>query len=787
LLVEGRLDPGPLAGALVAAGYSELRVRLDHPSVTFSRCSLRPYEDSEAFQRVAYQGHFDIRGSSPPAVLWTFGYRPRDFARFAPLGLVLLFPVGLTLARRWLLRRRADEDAVAAWYRQWWFQRRLIVVTWCAWLLALLLLDVPAAAFFVVGYVGGALWPVAIALGVYLPVAALGTAKVLAHPLFGAVPETGWTRSNLIRQSLLGQLAVLLPAVLTTAGVAALLADRRLLGALLVIAAAFSGLVGLGAWLLSLGRARTPFPPGEIRDRVFELAVRAGVRVQQVYLLPAACWRLVNVFAAPGKSVHVADTLVRQLSKREVDALLAHELTYFWGLRLRSIWFFPLLALGGLIPLGLLLVVGFVFFGFSPGYWRAMCVLLGLVLVLVQQPFGLRRFAPRTDAGAARVTGDAEALITALAKLTRLGLLPLHSPRRPRDCPANAIPFERLERIAERADIPPERLDEVLQDPATGTEYYSPLAPGTEPTIPTSKTFATEFKARRTALAWTNLAVAVVVPGLTVFAAEELAVSGGFRWLFYLAGLALAVGLRQLAGRVMAVRLTVRLQERLRQELAAEGFDPSASGGVFVGLAPDPCPRVYDGYFDWDVGFLFVGADVLGYAGERARFALRRGQIKDIHLGPGHPAWKHTRRIYLAWQDEEGTGGTLNLHPSDVRSLWQSGTPVRELAARLREWWEKPGAGATAPAALARLPAPRIGSVPSVSPRQLVGASTLVALALIVPILAGILAAALGLPADAEHFGGWAYALLGPLAVEMVTLLPYLRCRDAEPGDSAQT
>src|SRR5205807_7183871 len=88
-----------------------------------------------------------------------------------------------------------------------------------------------------------------------------------------------------------------------------------------------------------------PLPKGELRDRAFELAEKAGARIQQVYVLPAARWRLLNVFAWPGGSVHVTAALTEHLSKRELDAVLAQELTYLWRHRVRTT-FSPIVMIG---------------------------------------------------------------------------------------------------------------------------------------------------------------------------------------------------------------------------------------------------------------------------------------------------------------------------------------------------------------------------------------------------------------------------------------------------------
>src|SRR5947208_15440097 len=87
------------------------------------------------------------------------------------------------------------------------------------------------------------------------------------------------------------------------------------------------------ACLLSLGLVNRVFrfsvyavSAGEFRNRIFEMAHKAGVAVKQVYVLPESSSQLSNAFARSDNAVMITASLLKNLSKREVDAIMAHEI-----------------------------------------------------------------------------------------------------------------------------------------------------------------------------------------------------------------------------------------------------------------------------------------------------------------------------------------------------------------------------------------------------------------------------------------------------------------------------
>ena len=67
---------------------------------------------------------------------------------------------------------------------------------------------------------------------------------------------------------------------------------------------------------------------GELKERVSALAARAGCPKVKVFISFPRNSQVANAFALPRRTIFLTAPLVRSLSKREVDAVAAHELSY---------------------------------------------------------------------------------------------------------------------------------------------------------------------------------------------------------------------------------------------------------------------------------------------------------------------------------------------------------------------------------------------------------------------------------------------------------------------------
>ena len=70
---------------------------------------------------------------------------------------------------------------------------------------------------------------------------------------------------------------------------------------------------------------------GEFAERVNALARKAGVPLKRIYILRNRLPRESNAFAMSGGRVAITESLLRGLNKREVDAVMAHELGHLKG------------------------------------------------------------------------------------------------------------------------------------------------------------------------------------------------------------------------------------------------------------------------------------------------------------------------------------------------------------------------------------------------------------------------------------------------------------------------
>ncbi len=480
---------------------------------------------------------------------------------------------------------------------------------------------------------------------------------------------------------------------------------------------------GLGLWVaMSRSRVRGLSPEavtaGPLRERVFALAERAGVSVAQLLVLAARDARLMNAFALQGRRVLITDTLLEQLSRREVDSVIAHELAH---LRFRH----PQLLFASLV-----VTVAVVFpLSLPLGTWSF--ALTGVVgwLVLLMLSRSLEWVADRQ---AVAWTGDAEALITAIARISRSNDIPLdwgpwtglvlsHPPAR-----ARALALARSGTVsAERAEhllvSPPEDPDRWPCDLDSAT----PIAGS-----------AVRMRAQL-ATAWGSWAGAALAATLVV----QLARLSPTSWP---AAVLLPAGVAA-AWLVMLVtfdQLAVGSYRAWRRSLATRlAADDSA---WYVGLSPGSQPRLYEGFSDWDVGFLSVDSRGLRYQGERACFTLRREHVGSIELVPGLPGWIAAPRVAIGWRGKEGAEHVFTLRAGDARAVHELKAANTALANELRRALEAPGSCLIAmpPAGLPPEPAQVTGQ----DPWRVAGWRTLPALAAPLALLAYAAALLGGLP-----------------------------------------
>jgi hypothetical protein len=335
-----------------------------------------------------------------------------------------------------------------------------------------------------------------------------------------------------------------------------------------------------------------------------------------------------------------------------------------------------------------------------------------LFVVLGTIWFVMRRFEYQTDAYAAWLTGDPEALITGLIKLHRLNLMPMQWGQWQEGLSTHPSTSLRLETIARHSGVSRQRLEEIVQKPElVDGECYPLPAALAERGLVFSSAFRRQAAVRTM---WTFFTSLLLPPTLVAVAVYWTDREGVPRWSVLGGGVVLTCVVVLLRENFAPLRTYATLRRRLTDRYKADGFDVEALGGTFVSFSPDGTPRFYEGWTVWDFGFFWLIGDRLCYHGEQAKFVLSREQVTQVCLGPGMPRWWPVPYVYVSWHDpERGTSGVFHLRPGQVRSMRELRRASLDLEKTLQQWRQQGAAEAELPAPLAELSSPSLGDVTS--------------------------------------------------------------------------
>ena len=348
------------------------------------------------------------------------------------------------------------------------------------------------------------------------------------------------------------------------------------------------------------GRHRLqPVIEGELLARVRQLAARAGTTVKSVQLivggedLPAA-------FATRFHDILLTGGLRATLSRREVDAIVSHELSHVRRPSLvapRGSAF----LMAGAVVLAVLV----------PTSLEWMPLLLPPAFLLHRAI--RRRNEFRADADAAAWSGDPEAMITGLVRVTRSHGMPLEWPRWVKPLMPHPSTVERVRALAARAEIPEARFQELL---AVSADPPAERYPVSGSSAPAGAAFSPEQR-KRLNLKLTLMALAIPI---------AFGVAAPF--IGYIAALLIGA----LTACLLPEWVLLRTRGRARRLLCGRP-------GVFCGFSPSVEPRLYDGSFDYDWGFAAFEGECLVFRGDRSTWTVTRGEVEQVWLAGGPFNW----------------------------------------------------------------------------------------------------------------------------------------------------
>jgi len=725
---------------------------------------------------------------------------PQVASELLPVAFLLL-PIALTLYMVRKAQRVQEVDRVALWFSCVRFLRWLVIGTFVAWwaatdfaqcserfdvwLASRGLLSLPGAHF------------VALILLWLPPVLVVLLCQILFQPVYSGVRGITWTRAELARQMLLSMGSSILPLLLLTSGITGLFSNGSLLSFVISCVLAFACLIFFGRRLRKLLQlSPNALTTGELRDRAFFLASQLRVKLQQIYLLPPSKSRMANAYARSGRSILLTHHLLSHLTRKEVDAVIGHELAHIKKDHPRLLGF---ALVGGYTA------VAFPYFAFSPPpQWKPLFDLLFVAVPLLTYYFVARRFEFIADATAVGVTGDPESMITCLAKIHRLNSLPLHWNRWSEKFLTHPSTARRAQAIARLANLSNERVAQLLTEPvassghlqiASDASLFYPLA--TSGSI-AQKVFSTEFKQSISLRSYLLLfAVVAALPALLLRICDLLNLFNSGFFAFVLS-LLISVALLLVLLNFLPFLGASRLASRMLSRAETEGVIPPellrGDAALLVGLSPGPAPRIFEGNYSWDAGHLFFSGERLCYVGEESQFSLCRDHVVAVKLGPGFPGWFRARSLYIIWRNpESGFSAIFNLRPVAVRSVLAMNRALDQIAQRIATWRAAAISSPAISSACKELPVPQVRAVTGTSLADAMKSRAYPGFVIWAAVFSGLVASLLHLPlqglipmftsdgdstASYASISGW-YAVLISCVLVFLLILPLLRARDA--------
>ena len=438
-----------------------------------------------------------------------------------------------------------------------------------------------------------------------------------------------------------------------------------------------------------------PVTSGDFHDRIFLLARRAGVTLKNIFVLPSGKLPVANAFAAGNGVVMVTDYVLHKLSRREVEAVAAHEIGHLQYKHPQKL---------GAAFLGVILVPMFVrslfpaiidmILLFSPGrtnwnFWGREDASLSPAFDFVIAGFCLvgfsaisRRFERIADARSVTLTDDPEALITSFVKLSVLNLTPMQWGRASGALVTHPSTLRRVRRIAQVGNVSEHRLQELLAEPKLEDTQEVSIELFDSPMMASSRVYPAHQQLQRANVSFIILiGLSTAVPTAFAYLA---ATRQQLQWMFLLVGVLATFAIYLPAVRWRIVSGRDALRKRFLAHFSKLYPTLDLSRARLVGYSPEPWPRFYYVQSHWDTGLLLPTREGILYLGDEAKFVLPYSAVQELVFDQGISSWWKFRRSYLRWTSGESRG-VMNLLSLEPCSPWSIEAGNQELHKTLED------------------------------------------------------------------------------------------------------
>ena len=375
------------------------------------------------------------------------------------------------------------------------------------------------------------------------------------------------------------------------------------------------------------------------------------------------------------------------------------------------------------------------------------------------------------------MTGDPEAMISGLARVTNLSMMPQEWGRVTSRLTSHPSTARRAQYIAEAWRIPAPRVKELLASPPDGERYMAAEFVEEPPRI-----FSAAWRqanAKRTRI---ECLAAMALPLLAIGLIDQhSALPFALTLPLYLFAVGASCLALVLVGKRAAMRGYLKLRPELLNALQAKlipNIEP-----VLTGFAPGAMPKSYGGNRDWDLGFLQIAPDELRYVGERTEFTLRRSDIVEMRLVTTRTGWANLPRLAIAWRDSaQYASGAFNILPCELPTFAGTQKATVLLTEQLSAWRLRPDSEMPLenPPALGL---PFTGAAKGANLKSSGSQASLIALVITLALTAGISAALCGLRFNLTAVGenGFGAGIIVTFCAALVAVfiwLPAFRYRE---------
>ncbi len=799
--VSGTLSLQPLADSLSHAGVQQLFVSVHRPKSGFEEHSSEGLQAGLGFVPfLNYSYSLEAAPLLPPLHL-AYGYRNSDVLRQCTMSAgFLLLPFLLILWMRRAALKDAAQDPTAAWFSYFKTLQWCVNGTMLLWMVAHTSLRQGVQDMVAFRVPDG--WQSVIVntlVTMVPPWFVYLLCLFVSYKVFVQLRGHQSTRREFLLERSFEVGAQFLPLMFFVCALRFLITAPKA-AVLLMLAAYFSRVLCLRGKIRVSRATPEALTTGELRDRVFELAKRAGVKIKQVFVLGAGRAQTANAYATGAQTVMFTDYLLQRLTKREVDAIAGHELSHLkcghpkkLGMTMVGVILLPTIfhvvwgMFTGFIG-GLLLAAGR---GLAMQWFQwsqKLVAWLQVDLLLLVAGFGVfyllsRHFERVADEGSAQLVGDPEAMMTALLKVSRLNLTPIQWGKVTGSILTHPTTLKRIEHLAKVGNVSPERVQQLLAHHAqeeqerraglAATQIASPITGDEHYAIPSSATnvLSTMGEVKRvTNILWVLVSANVLPPTLVAWTVHKLNLSGGAALAAYVGSAGLILAGYSLLGLWLSLRGRKKLRQQFTAKFGQEGIQICGRNAILAGFAPGDSLRGYLSGYDWDKGFVWLLQNRIVYLGDKLRFALRPEQVVNVRVGQSAPGWWNSERVYLDWHDTEfGRGGTFSLYPNEPSSAGKIKNEGKALCAAVQRWRNKASEYPVAPTTVQLLESPVLGEVTSQDVKDRVSSGKRLSTLFLLLMLSYGASLVLGV-------SGW-YGFVMVLVLRIYERIPYWRHR----------